>query len=173
MLDDWEEDAERRRLRGQGFGAEVRLAAPWGLLVGGWSSKGGSASRGTAMRRDKAPSDCCDLTLVLRGREKFSTTILGSVGVPCLLSTGDSRFETGDRRANCSCCRASSGNLRVSGCEVSDSGDSGMNGLDDRPGKTERGALWVGVDSALVLYVGWECGMVGVGLGQGLAGLEL
>ena len=125
------------------------------------------------MRRDKAPSDCCDLTLVFRGREKFSTTILGSIGVVCRLSTGDSRFETGDWRAICSFCRGRSGNFRISVGEVSASGDSGMYGLDDKPGKALRGGRCMGVDSALVLWTGWKCEMVGVGLGQGLAGLEL
>jgi hypothetical protein len=106
------------------------------------------------MGRDKAPSDGCDLTLAFRGREKFSTGIFGSVGVSCRLSTGDSRFETGDERASCcSCCRASSGNLRGSELyDLSDSGDSGMYGFDERPGKADRGGcLCVGDDSALVL----------------------
>jgi hypothetical protein len=33
------------------------------------------------MRRDKALSDCCNLTLGFRGREKFSTAMFASVGV--------------------------------------------------------------------------------------------
>jgi hypothetical protein len=151
VLDDWDEEPESRRLLGHGFGAELKLGGPCGLLVGGggWSNKGGSAcGRCATMRRDdKAPSDCCDLTLVFRGREKFSTTILGSIGVVCRLSAGDSRFETG---AICSFCRARSGNFRIALGDVSTSGDSGMNGLDDRPGKADRGGLCVGVDSALV-----------------------
>lgn len=143
VLEDCEEDCESRRFLGQGFGAGLKLgggACCWGLLVGGWSkSRGGSAAaacgRCAAMRHDRAPSDCCDRTLGFLGREKFSTTglgMLGSVGVLWRLSTGDSRFETGERRAIGSCCRGSRGNLRVSawgGDEVdvvADSGDSGM-----------------------------------------------
>lgn len=130
------------------------------------------------MRHDRAPSDCCNLTLGFRGREKFSTPILGSVGVPWRLSTGDSRFETGDRRASWSWCRESSGSFRGSACEVSDSGDSGMNGLDDRPGNAVRGggtsgSLGAGVDSARILWAGREYETVGVGLGECLAGREL
>lgn len=113
------------------------------------------------MRRDKALSDCCNLTLGFRGREKFSIPMLPSVGVACRLSTGDSTFETGDGRAECSCCRPSTGNLRVLGM-------SKMTGLDERPGNSDRGALGAGVDSALVLGDDGKCGMVGVGLGHGL-----
>lgn len=104
------------------------------------------------MRRDRALSEGCDRTLVFRGLEKFSTGIFGSVGVTCRLWTGDSRFETGDACANCSCCWASSGNLRGSALYgVCGSDDSGMNGFDDRPGKADRGGcLCVGDDSALV-----------------------
>jgi hypothetical protein len=173
VLDDWEEDPEKRRVLGQGPGAGVKLVGTcWELLVGDWSKRGGPAcSLCAAKLRDKALSDCCDLRLVFRGREKFSTTMMGSVGVACRLSTGDSKFETGDNRASCSCCLESSGNLRISACEVSDSGDSGMKGLDDKPGKADRGGcLCVGVDSALILGAGGKCEMVGVGLGHGLAG---
>ncbi len=61
---------------------------------------------------------------------------------------------------------------------MSDSGDSGMNGLDDRPGNADRGVgvggcLGVGVDSARVLGAGREYETVGVGLGECLAGREL
>ena len=129
------------------------------------------------MRHERAPSDCCNLTLGFRGREKFSTTILDSVGVPWRLSTGDSRFDTGDRRASWSWCRETRRGFRGSVCEVSDSGDSGMNGLDDSPGNALRGVgasgcLGVGVDSARVLGAGREYETVGVGLGECLAGRE-
>jgi hypothetical protein len=99
------------------------------------------------MCRDNAPSDCCNLTLAFRGREKFST-MPGSVGVPWRLSTGD-------ERPICSGCRASKGNLRVSaGDDVSCSAASGMKGLEESPGKADLGCLCVGADSPLARWDG-------------------
>lgn len=82
--------------------------------------------------------------------------MLPSVGVTVRLSTGDSRVETGDEGSICSCCRASNGNFRVSERGGSGSASSGIYGLDERPGKADRGGrdvgVGVGVESALVLY---------------------
>jgi len=101
----------------------------------------GSCNRGVAMRLDKAPSDCCDLTLAFLGREKFSTI----AGLPVLAGACFSSTEalkvclTGVAGAECSCGLENSGNLRVSCREKCASYSSGMKGCDERPGKTDRG----------------------------------
>jgi len=85
VLDDCDDepDSLRRLCHGIGDGLDQGC-------ISGSSIVGSTAGRLCIRRRDKALSDCCDRTLVLRGREKFTlstviTVLSDGVGVVPLL----------------------------------------------------------------------------------------
>lgn len=118
VLDERDDDPESLRRLCHGIGDGLDQGC-----ISGSSIVGSTAGRLCIRRRDKALSDCCDRTLVFRGREKFtlSTVIMvpsEGVGVVPLLWLGESSreriIEAGDEGTKCSSCRRR-GNLRRSG----------------------------------------------------------
>lgn len=109
-----------------------------------------------------------DRTLGFRGREKFSTLMFLSVDSVLRLPGRESALEVVDvgvSGGRCvSFCRDSKGNLRP--CEGRIGGllgASGMNGLEEKPGKADRGvSLGVGVESALIPRAVWPMGSLTV-----------
>lgn len=102
-----------------------------------------------------------DRTLGFRGREKFSTVMFLSVDPVARLPGRESALEIVDVGVNggrcVSFCRDSKGNLRLCGGRRGGLlGSSGIYGLEEKPGKADRGVgLGVGVESALVPRAVW------------------